>query len=95
MMSGKDREEFLAWVVSNQDDSGAANGFREKLLLSTVCDQHGKLILTEEDAVELMAQPYKITEVISEAASALNGFGDQEELEGNFDTAPSASSGSS
>jgi hypothetical protein len=61
-------------------DAGKVD-FRARLIVSTVCDADGVLVLTPADFAEVGNLPFSDAELIVEAAIRMNRMGDDEKAE--------------
>lgn len=85
-MSGYDKNVFeLSMMKENRDAKGTVtytqdlHNFRGKLLVNTLCDEHGTLLLGPDDSVALAkAKDAILLERLADAAQKLNAIGDEE-----------------
>lgn len=102
-MAGVDRDAFEQSMLEEKTGPGGKtqrvqnyNNFRAKLLASTLVDQNGARMFTEDQARELGQLDALAMERCVEVAQRLNGFSkkDVDELVGNSETAPGDDSSS-
>jgi hypothetical protein len=89
VMSGFERDAYEASLLAARKEGKEFENVRARLVVRTVCDKDGNLLLTPADADTLGKQNWKALGRIVEAAQRLNRLTlrDLEELKGN--SAPS------
>ena len=76
-MSGYARDRFEASVIGKNGGANTIN-IRAKLVASTLVDEQGKLIFSEDDILKLGKKSSTALDRIFEEAQKLNNIGEQE-----------------
>lgn len=76
-MSGSARDRFEASIVGKNGGMNTQN-IRAKLVASTLVDEKGNLMFSDEDIIKLGKKSCKALDRIFEAAQKLNGIGDND-----------------
>lgn len=84
------------WEIRCEDlkTKGLLSNVRASLLVLVLCDDTGKLLFTENDALELGKKSGKVLDELFDVARRLNGIG-QEQVEAAKKNSPEASGESS
>ena len=97
-LTGAERDEFENTVQSASKGKGGLDlrGLKIKLVLLTLCDDHGDLLFDATDALVLNSKSSKVIDRIFQVAQKLNGLtaDDVDEMVGNSDGGQAAASGS-
>ena len=97
-LTGAERDEFENAVQSASKVKGWLDlrGLKIKLVLLTLCDDHGELLFDATDALVLNSKSSKVIDRIFQVAQKLNGLtaDDVDEMVGNSDGGQAAASGS-
>lgn len=97
-ISGAERDQFEAWLVSQSDAKGPARyrNTRAKLVAMAIVDDSGKRLFTDAEAEKLGEKSPIELDRLYEVAKRLSGLGakDVEDLEKNSVAAMSGDSGS-
>jgi len=87
-MTGRERDRYERWVMANEREDEQGNltfersleDLRAKLAVNTVCDEHGDLLLTEEDITILSTRmPAWKMQLIVNAAHKVNKISREEQ----------------
>lgn len=85
VMNGAQRDEWDKWLMERRSEDGSKledpTGFRARLVISTLCDSDGSLLLEPGDLESLQNQTASIIAIVFDEAMRVNGLSEDEEEE--------------